>query len=213
MEAAKGKRGGGVTSEHDDARRLYDRLNQARANNGGSLSKEEWLRICAEQFRAVRDNERIQAGRRPKRLKGERDVLFDTLATACGVNLQDLTPTAAKAIGIALADIRTATPGVTPEEIRLRVQTYQRKNPQWALTPMAIAKNWATLGTVKSSDGSELTSDETNQEPADWAPAFRRRFAHFPPDVVEKYVRDGWQYMDHQYRRAIHLQMRKEQGK
>lgn len=139
-----------MSEEHEDALRLYDRLNQTRANNGGTLSKEEWLRIGAEQFRAVRDEERRTAGRNPKRSKGVRDPLFDTLATACGMNLKEITRSAAKAVGVALAGIRTATPDVTPEEITLRVNTYKRIRSGWALTPGSIEKYWPTLGTGRA---------------------------------------------------------------
>lgn len=139
-----------MSTENDDSHRLYDRLNQARANNGGQLSKEEWLRIGAEQFKAVRSEERVAAGLRPKRSKRERDPLFDALAVACGVNLTEMTPTAAKTIGTALGGIRTATADVTPEEITLRVKNYRRKNPTWTVSPKAIEKHWPTLGTGRA---------------------------------------------------------------
>lgn len=139
-----------MSQEHDDARRLYDRLNQTRANNAGVLSKEEWLRIGAEQFKAARDEERVAAGLKPKRSRGVRDPLFDTLATATGMNLKEMTKAAAQGVGIALAGIRTATPDVTPEELILRVGAYRRKHPTYALTAKSIEKYWPTLGTGRA---------------------------------------------------------------
>lgn len=139
-----------MSQEHDDAQRLYHRLNQTRANNGDKLTREEWHRITAEQFKAVRDEERKAAGLRPKRSRGERDPLFDTLATGCGMNLKEMTRTAAKTVGVALGGIRSATPDVTPEEITLRVNTFKRIHATWALTPTTIEKYWPTLGTGRA---------------------------------------------------------------
>lgn len=158
-----------MSEEHDDALRLYDRLNQTRANNGGTLSKEEWLRIGAELFRAVRDEERRNAGRNAKRSRGVRDPLFDTLATACGMNLKEITKTMGQAVGRAIAAIRTVTPDVTPEEITLRVNAYKRKNPTWTVSADSIAKWWPTLGTGRATAKAAETDPKIkNGEPVGW---------------------------------------------
>lgn len=163
-------------NEHDDTLNLFNRLNQARANNGDKLSREEWMRITAEQFRAARDDERVAAGKRPKRSKGVRDPLFDTLATACGMNLKEITRTAGQTVGTALAGIRTATPDVTPEEITIRVNAYKRMHSSWALTPKTIEKYWPTLGTGRATaQAAALDPRIIKGEPKGWKEFLQRK--------------------------------------
>lgn len=73
-----------------------------------------------------------------------RDVLFEALARAEGSNPDELTKTAARAIGVALADIRRATPNVTASEIQNRAVMYRRvMGTNCTLTASALAKHWA----------------------------------------------------------------------
>jgi len=75
----------------------------------------------------------------------QRDECFDALAKACGHDIGEMTPSGAKSIGKALADIRRATPEVTPSEIENRVSNYRRLHPDWTFTEHAIAKDWSKL--------------------------------------------------------------------
>lgn len=73
-----------------------------------------------------------------------RDPLFDSLAEIEGSNPQELTRRAARTIGVALAEIRKATPGLTPEEIHRRAAIYPSvMPPDSTLTASALAKHWA----------------------------------------------------------------------
>jgi hypothetical protein len=73
----------------------------------------------------------------------ERDQLFDALATACGSNPAEMTHAAARACGVALAEIRQVSPDLTPDEIARRADNYRRHFTGAALTPSALAKHWA----------------------------------------------------------------------
>ncbi len=76
-----------------------------------------------------------------------RDPLFDSLASACGLDLGTMTKRERSACGTALAEIRAAMPGVTTEEIAHRVANFRRSNrPQWLPTPARIAGDWSRLG-------------------------------------------------------------------
>lgn len=181
--------------EHEAAQRLYDKLGQARANNGGQLSKVEWLRITAENFKAEIDAAK-RAGRAP-RVKGERDVLFDTLAVCCGYNLQELSKDAGRIIGVAMASIRSVMDELTPEEIKKRTARYQLKyrlNP----TPKAIADKWATLG---DPDGERKRPGmDVYVEPKEWLQAAQRIWGL---EVGGNIHAKGWFNIDTNYRGQI----------
>jgi hypothetical protein len=75
----------------------------------------------------------------------ERNPLFDALASVDGSNPQEVQGAAARAIGVALAEIRRATPDVTPDEIKRRAAMWPRHFPDAVFTPTALAKWWARL--------------------------------------------------------------------
>lgn len=77
----------------------------------------------------------------------ERDPIFDALAAAEGSKLAELTKRAAGAIGVAAAEIRKASPDVTPEEVARRAANYRCVMPRGAtLTASALAKHWPRCG-------------------------------------------------------------------
>lgn len=85
----------------------------------------------------------------PAKPARKRDELFDCLAKAEGSNPEQLTKSAARTIGVALAEIRKASPDVSAEEIARRAQQYRRVMPQGStLTASALAKHWARCGEV-----------------------------------------------------------------
>jgi hypothetical protein len=77
------------------------------------------------------------------RTSRRRHPLFDTLAAVNGADPRELTTSAARACGVALAEIRKASPGVTANEIALRAGNYRSHYPDAALTPSALARRWA----------------------------------------------------------------------
>lgn len=76
----------------------------------------------------------------------ERDPLFDALAVACGNSPHELTKTAARECAVALAEIRSVSPGLTSAEIHLRSANYRSHFPDAACTAFALAKHWARCG-------------------------------------------------------------------
>jgi helix-turn-helix protein len=86
-----------------------------------------------------------------------RDPAFDALASETGSDLQGMTRSAARATGVALAEIAQAEGsrrhlhGPAPhdlelaEEIAYRAGAYRRLHPDWQLTAPSLAKYWATL--------------------------------------------------------------------
>lgn len=77
-----------------------------------------------------------------------RDPLFDALAESEGSDPREVTRRAARTIGVALAEIRNATPDVTPVEITRRAALWPQHFPDATFTASALAKHWARLSRV-----------------------------------------------------------------
>jgi hypothetical protein len=90
----------------------------------------------------------------------ERNPHFDALAEVCGLNPSAVTGSEGGRIAKALADIREASPDVTPEEIRQRAANYRKVMPPGSLmTPTALSSNWTICGGagVRKHSDAELT--------------------------------------------------------
>ena len=72
-----------------------------------------------------------------------RDPLLESLASLGGSDPAQVTPKAWRAIAVALDEIRTVCPDVTPDEIRRRATSYRQHMPQAMPTAHALAKHWA----------------------------------------------------------------------
>lgn len=185
----------------ESARGLFQRLGQARANNGDKLGAEEWLLIAGGHIKAEVNAgiDGVKTLPKAKRPKGTRNELFDALASACGMNLMEITKAAARSVGVALADIRNVTPELTVAEIKARIAKYQRLHPTWALTAPAIAKNWAGLGD-RGEDLTRTAKFDVYQEPPDWkADAVAIHGADIGAQIFDK----GWLNISTVYRAEI----------
>lgn len=95
----------------------------------------------------------------------KRNPLFDTLASVCGLNPESMTKSEGGKVGTSLADIRTADPNVTEDEIRRRAANYRKEWPGVELTPTALSGNWTRMAGVKpatasQSNGKPLSAEE-----------------------------------------------------
>jgi len=96
-----------------------------------------------EEEKERKEKPKSESAAKPRR----RNNLVDTLAEIEGSNPGELTRPHARALGVAVAEIKRATPDVTPDEIRRRAAIYRRKHPDWSLTGPALAKHWAACST------------------------------------------------------------------
>lgn len=106
-----------------------------------------------------------------------RDLIFEALCEATGVEAKSLTKPGRGALNAALRDIRAASPDVTPQEVKQRAERYQRKFSGAALTAPALAKHWASLGKAPLDDWTkQALANHARAEPAP-EPQFDNSFA------------------------------------
>lgn len=131
--------------------------------------------------------------RHPKPKNGSRvngrDILFDAIANACGVDLTSLTRNYAKQIATAKRDIMEASPGVSSDEVDRRAKAYYAKYRNAVLTPMALANRWPEFG-----NGHTITSKpDIYCEPKDWtASKAAQTLLHVSPETWANIVAEGW---------------------
>ena len=74
-----------------------------------------------------------------------RNPLMDALALLDATDLAEVTPAGWKRVAKALQEIKLATPGVTPDEIKRRAANYHAQFDGATLTSTALAKHWARM--------------------------------------------------------------------
>ncbi len=82
----------------------------------------------------------------------QRDPVFDAIAVATGVDLEELSRDDGKRIGMVAADLRgrwNGNPDNLPDEIANRVRRLRAKWGDKTVTPTALAKHWSSLGKPK----------------------------------------------------------------
>lgn len=98
----------------------------------------------------------------------KRDILFESVAAACGIRWQDgLTDTAAGPLRKAVKSIRPVWDG-TPTQVHRKAREYHVRMPDCELTPTALAKWWPQLNGdprhVPGSTGSTLRAAQALME-------------------------------------------------
>ena len=171
------------------------RLWEEKARNGKPMTEA--------QVGNVIDGMLKELGMSKKRARvGGRDLFFDALCVACGINPQEVTRMAATGIGTALADIAAVTPNLTPEEFGIRAAKYRREHPDWELTPTALCTHWGELGT---GDAGQTVASMHAAEPQGWQDVATRMFqeAEWSEGSIAVILQNGWSGMSLGHRKAI----------
>lgn len=139
----------GKKIEEDAATRITSAIVEARKRFEQENPGKMFMARMAEEV--IRGQLAIEfpKAKRLKRVNG-RDVIFDAIAEACGIDLTCLTPREAGKIVDAKAEIMAASPNVTPEQIQKKARAYKSKYKDCACTPNALAGHWAELSTGKT---------------------------------------------------------------
>lgn len=179
------------------AAKLRAALGAAKAAAGDGWNAERWDAVV----NATAADEGIARKRKPKGAARARNPLFDALATATGTkDLSQLTRNAAKAIGVALADILDVCPDLTVDEIERRANAYRRRWPDPRnLSAQALAKHWASVG------GGEPTrpakTDIYTEPPGDWRAIMRGLYPGAP--ILEGLAEAKWSDLPSDARKAV----------
>jgi hypothetical protein len=118
-------------------------------------------RNAREEKKRVDQTEATPSPEKPARA---RDALFDALATATDRDPTGMTRREQRACGTALADIRRATPTLTPAELQRRAAHYRAHFPQAALTPSALANQWSACDRPPMSAAKETRAERLAKE-------------------------------------------------
>jgi hypothetical protein len=192
------------------------RHNGKSAKNRALDAERKRLERLAERPQSVQKNPDIIRTREEKRREDihtsappaavarQPNPLFDALAEACGSNVAEMTKPAARACGVALADIRRVSVDVTEADIRRRVATYKRLHHDWPCTPNAIAKHWGELGGGPAPHVAEPAKPlPPILEPGGWRDRLPELFALDP--IMSNYIAadSPWATMQRSYQRQI----------
>lgn len=165
--------------------KLFEALLAARQKAGGNLPRTLWIETADA---AIADLQ-ILRKRKPRRLKTDRprNLLFDALALGTGCrDISQITRNGAKAVGVALADIREVMPTVTVEEIERVIAAYKNRHPTWPCTAGAIAKHWSEFAVTASTQAAKR---DIYIEPVLWSGAAK---ALYGDDIGGQMVERGW---------------------
>ena len=120
-----------------------------------------------------------------------RDLIFEALCEAVGIDTGALTKSGRGSLNGALRDIRAASPDVTPQEVKRRAERYARKFSGAALTAPALAKHWASLGAAPVDDWTKQAVANLNRAEPPPEPQFDNSFAESllvgVPGIKEKF--------------------------
>ena len=81
--------------------------------------------------------------KKPPAKERKPDLIFEAIATACGIDWKALTKNERGALNNAAGQLKAIN--ATPDDIRVRAATYRQKWPTVTLTPMALVNNWNTV--------------------------------------------------------------------
>lgn len=170
---------------------------------GRRLSPEEWKAVvqqCYDDAQALLAAE----AKAPKLDKRAHAELFNAMALACGLNPLECPTVMKKTIAVALADIRTVTPGLTPDEIGTRARKYKQKHRDWPLTAMSLAKYWGELG---SNDLGRTFAAQATQEPPNWKETLPRLMPEAEPATISYMINQlGWNRLSSSMQASIRKQ-------
>lgn len=167
--------------------RYFSVLDAEATRLGRKLTRAE----CIAKLDEFAHEQGVLRQRKPKGAARARDLLFDALALSTGTkDLSQLTRAAARAIAVALADIRAVTPDLTVDEIHRRAAAYKRRwtDPRNLSAP-ALAKHWHEFALAAGEARTLAAKRDVHQEPADWHGAAYKVFGR---GVAEEMINQGW---------------------
>ena len=164
---------------------------------GRRLNEAEWKQAVQSVYDQYQADTTQAATRIDKRSQTE---LFNALCMACGINPLECPSGMKKTISVALADIRSVTPNLTPDEIARRARAYKSKHRDWPLTAMSLAKWWGEFG----QDPAKTFAARSSMEPDGWKEVVPDLMPDADPASISYIVNQmGWSRMSSDMQTAI----------
>lgn len=88
----------------------------------------------------------------------KKDELFEAVASACGIDIKQLTGTSRGQLNKATKELRDI--GATPDQVEGKARAYRTQYENATLTPVALVKHWPSL----------VTKQHARQQPQDTCP-------------------------------------------
>jgi hypothetical protein len=171
------------------AERAFESCKAKADELGRKLSADEWKGVVQAEYDAAHA-EWLEEANAPKLDRRAQAELFNAIAMACGTNPLECTSAMKRTIAVALADIRSVSPGLTPDEIAKRARTYKTKHRDWPLTVMSLAKYWGDLGT---NDMGRTYAAQVGLEPPNWKETLPRLMPDAEPATISYMINQlGW---------------------
>lgn len=136
--------------------------------SAGERSDESTLRVrsVSGKVRSVQDRAEprtieptpLASASRPR----ERDLLFEAVCHATGIDWTQLGPRARGPVNAAVKDLRSV--GADPGAVSVRAAALARRYPQAPLTPASLAKHWASLAPAGSNGNGNGHKPMTDEE-------------------------------------------------
>ncbi len=174
--------------------------------HGVAVARGEKFTVSQDAAKII---DQLDEGRLPeesvkaiKITREEQKELFNALALSCGINPLEATRAIKGSIAVALADIRSVSPNVTPQDFRTRSELFRRKHRDWTLTAPTLAKYWGELGPANG----QTAAAKRELAPNGWQEIFRKwNVEECGNDEIftEQQIRDGWDRLGSHQRAAI----------
>lgn len=180
-------------ADETPGQQIAEALYAAKAASGKSLNKSQLANVIDAKIKELKLY-------RPKRMVSGRNIMFDALCVACGINPSDVTSSQGSNIGTALGEISAVSPDLTAEDLQLRANKYRKLYPDIAITPSGLAAHWGECWAGERTKQSAATT-----EPDGWRDVFREmcRDAEWSDRSIESVINAGWSRMSIEHRTGI----------
>lgn len=128
------------------ARTDAPQLRSKPLHSGGALARSQETETETET--------EVLLAKTPKKERA-RDLIFEALLEACGVDYATLTESGRGPINRGVRELKAVD--ANPEEIHRRASVYRRRYPEITLTPSALVKHW---GALNDSNGGKPSAEQ-----------------------------------------------------
>lgn len=130
---------------------------QRPTKNQNQVEPEPLNQRAATVVSETHDEPPVAVAAAPAPKPRKRDDLFDAVMEACGLDYADVPKTAMSGYAKRVHELRDV--GATPEEVHLRARVYRKLYPGAALTPHALAMQWAKCKPKTPGGGNALAEN------------------------------------------------------